>query len=355
LATKRVVVIEGEDAAPEAVRPTVALVDRLGLGIEWLRPPVGEEGIARSGSAFPDEARRAIDESDATLFGATSGRSFAALFYLRWGKGTYANVRPSRWLPGYRSPLAEPRGIDFVIVRENLEDLYVAVEGELETLRPLDLMSRTARRPVAEMGPGRFALKVITEAGTERVARFAFELARRRKEAGRPGKVTCATKHNMLPQSDGLFRQVAMRVADSYLDVQFETFIVDDFARRLVADPQALDVVVLPNLYGDILTDLAAGVMGGLGLAASGCYGDTYAYFESAHGSAPDIAGRNVINPTATILSATLMLEYLGFVEAARRLETAVERVYAEGRRLTPDQGGSASTTEFCEAVARHL
>jgi isocitrate/isopropylmalate dehydrogenase len=355
LATKRVVVIEGEDAAPEAVRPTVALLDRLGLGIEWLRPPVGEEGLARSGSAFPDEARRAIDESDATLFGATSGKSFAALFYLRWGKGTYANVRPSRWLPGYRSPLADPSGIDFVIVRENLEDLYVAVEGELETLRPLDLLSRTARRPVAEMGPGRFALKVITEAGTERVARFAFKLARRRKEAGRPGKVTCATKHNMLPQSDGLFRQVAMRVADSYADVQFETFIVDDFARRLVADPQALDVVVLPNLYGDILTDLAAGVMGGLGLAASGCYGDTYAYFESAHGSAPDIAGRNVINPTATILSATLMLEYLGFVEAARRVETAVERVYAEGRCLTPDQGGSASTTEFCEAVAEHL
>ena len=353
--TKRVVVIEGEDAAPEAVRPTVALVDRLGVDIEWLRPPVGEEGLARCGSLFPDVCRDAIDTSDATLFGATSGKSAPALFYLRWGKATYANVRPARWMPGCRSPLAHPEGIDFVIVRENLEDLYVGLEGDLEALRPLGLTSPMAQRPVAEMGPGKFALKVITEAGTERVARFSFELARLRKARGRPGKVTCASKYNMLPRSDGLFRDVAALVAASYPDIEFETFIVDDFARRLVATPHALDVVVLPNLYGDILSDAAAGVIGGLGLAPSGCYGDTYAYFESAHGSAPDIAGRNVINPTATILSAAMMLEYLGFAAAARRLEAAVARVYAEGRVLTPDQGGHASTTEFCDGVARKL
>ncbi len=355
VASKQVVVIEGEDAAPEAVRPTLALIDRLALDIEWVRPPVGEEGMTRHGSLFPDEARRAIDASDATLFGATSGKSAPALFYLRWGKGTYANVRPARWFRGCRSPLLHPEGIDFVIVRENLEDLYVGVEGDLEALRPLGLTSLMAGGPVADMGPGRFALKVITEAGSERVARFAFELARRRRAQGRPGKVTCASKYNMLPRSDGLFRDVAARVAASYPDIAFETFIVDDFARRLVAAPHALDVVVLPNLYGDILSDAAAGVIGGLGLAPSGCYGDTYAYFESAHGSAPDIAGKNVINPTATILSATMMLEYLGFAAAARRLEAAVERVYAAGHALTPDQGGNASTTEFCEVVAREL
>ena len=185
--------------------------------------------------------------------------------------------------------------------------------------------------------------------------RFSFELARRRKARGRPGKVTCSSKYNMLPRSDGLFRDVAARVAAAYPDIEFETFIVDDFARRLVAAPQALDVVVLPNLYGDILSDAAAGVIGGLGLAPSGCYGDTYAYFESAHGSAPDIAGQNVINPTATILSAAMMLEHLGFAAPARRLESAVERVYADGRVLTPDQGGHASTTDFCDAVARAL
>jgi len=352
---KRVVVIAGEDAAPEAMQPAVALVDRLGLGIEWVYPPVGEPARAEHGSFFPDACRQAIDDSDTTLFGATSGPSAAALFYLRWGKQTYANVRPARWMPGYRSPLARPDGIDFVIVRENLEDLYVGVEGDLEALRPLGLTSFMARGPVADMGPGRFALKVITEAGAKRVVRFAFELARRRQARGRPGKVTCASKYNMLPRSDGLFRDVATDVAASYPDIEFETFIVDDFARRLVASPDALDVVVLPNLYGDILSDAAAGLIGGLGLAPSGCYGDSYAYFESAHGSAPDIAGRNIINPTATILSATMMLEHLGFPDAARRLEHAVAQVYAAGRTLTPDQGGRAGTTEFCDAVAEEL
>ena len=341
----RVAVIEGEDAAPEAMRPTVTLLDRLGLGIEWLRPPVDDDGSA---------ARRAIDSADATLFGSTSGPSARALFYLRWGKATYANVRPCRWRPGYRSPLVRPDGIDLVIVRENLEDLYVGVEGELASLPPA-LQSPMFGRPVAELCPGRFALKVITDAGTERVGLFAFELARRRKAGGRPGKVTCGTKHNMLPRSDGLFREVAARVAARYPDIAFEVFIVDDLAHRLVVRPHDLDVVVLPNLYGDVLSDAAAGLIGGLGLAPSGCYGDAYAYFETAHGSAPDIAGRNVINPTATILSAMMMLDHLGHAEAAQRLETAIVRVYARGNVLTPDQGGRASTTEFCEAVASHL
>jgi isocitrate/isopropylmalate dehydrogenase len=353
--TKRVVVIEGEDAAPEAVRPTLDLVDRLRVPLEWVRPAVGEAALALGDTAFPDECRRAIDAADATLFGATNGKSAAALFYLRWGKQTFANVRPARWFRGCHSPLARPEGIDFVIVRENLEDLYVGVEGELESLRRLGLTGFTSGGPVADLGPGRFALKVITEAGSERVVRFAFDLARRRKAAGRPGKVTCACKWNMLPRSDGLFREVAARVAAAYPDVGFETFIVDDFARRLVAEPSTLDVVVLPNLYGDILSDAAAGLIGGLGLAPSGCYGDDYAYFESAHGSAPDLAGRNAINPTATILSAVMMLDYLGLAPEARRLQQAVEEVYAEGVTLTPDQGGSASTTDFCSAVAARL
>jgi isocitrate/isopropylmalate dehydrogenase len=341
----RVVVIEGEDAAPEAVRPTVALLDHLRLDLHWLRPPIDDHAATR----------RAIDDSATTLFGATSGPSARALFYLRWGKTTYANVRPARWLPGFHSPLANPHGIDFVVIRENLEDLYVGVEGDLDALRPANLTSRTLRTPIADLAPGRFALKVITEAGTTRVVRFAFELARRRKQRGRPGKVTCATKHNMLPQSDGLFRSIATDVAVTYPDITFESFLADDFARRLVADPHSLDVVVLPNLYGDILSDAAAGVIGGLGLAPSGCYGDDYAYFESAHGTAPDIAGKNVINPTATILSAVMMLDYLELPDAARRIESAVTRVYADGRHLTPDQGGTATTTEFCDAVARYL
>ena len=355
MSTKRVVVIEGEDAAPEAIRPSIALIDHLDVDIEWLHPPVGQCAIDDSGSAFPEEAREAIDGSDATLFGATSGMSAGALFYLRWGKQTFANVRPSRFRPGYRSPLAHPERVDFVIVRENLEDLYLFLEGEVEDLAPLGLVSPTARQPVAEMGPGRYGLKVITEAGTERVSRFACELARARKRRGRPGRVTSGTKHNMLPRSDGLFRSVAERVAGEYPEIEFRSLIIDDLAHQLVATPEDFDVVLLPNLYGDVLSDAAAGLVGGLGLAPSGCYGDDYAYFESAHGTAPDIAGQNVVNPTATLLSAAMMLEYLGFADAAGRLDSALTRTYAAGRVLTPDQGGSASTTEFCDAVASFL
>jgi len=352
---KRVVVIEGEDASPEAVRPSLAVVDALGVDLEWLHPPVGRAGIDACGSAFPDEARAAIDAADATLFGATSGPSALALLYLRWGRQTFANVRPVRYFPGARSPLAHPNGIDLVIVRENLEDLYVATEGELESLAPLGLRSPTLGRPLAELGPGRFALKVVTATGVRRVARFAFELARQRKAKGRPGRVTSGTKHNMLPRSDGLFRAEVEAVSRDFPDVELETPLVDDLAHRIVSRPRELDVVLLPNLYGDILSDAAAALVGGLGLAPSGCYGDDAAYFESAHGTAPDLAGRNVINPTATLLSAAMLLEHLGWPAAAGRLEAAIAAVYAEGRHLTPDQGGAASTGEFCDAVVRRF
>ena len=240
-------------------------------------------------------------------------------------------------------------------MRENLEDLYVGVEGSLEQLEPLALQSRTSGRPIAELAPGRFALKVISERGSERIARFAFALARKRRALGLPGRVTCGTKHNMLAQTDGLFRAVAERVAAEHPDVPFEVRIVDDLAHRLVAHAHELDVVLLPNLYGDILSDAAAALIGGLGLAPSGCYGESYAYFEPAHGTAPDIAGQNAINPTATLLSGALLLEYLGFADPARALERAVAETYADGRELPPDQGGSASTTEFCAAVARRI
>jgi isocitrate/isopropylmalate dehydrogenase len=355
LSRKRVVVIEGEDAAPEAVRPSVELLDGLGLEIDWIHPPVGQRGIDATGSPFPPEARAAIDDSDATMFGATSGLSAPALFYLRWGKQTYANLRPARYLPGYRSPLAQPQEIDLAIVRENLEDMYVAVEGELAELAPLELQSPTARRPVADLGRGRYAIKVITEEGTDRVARFAFELARRRKAQGLPGQVTCGTKHNMLRRSDGLFRERVQAIASDYPDVEFESLIIDDLANKLSHAAHAFDVIVLPNLYGDILSDAVAGLIGGLGVAPSGCYGDDYAYFEAAHGTAPDIAGKNIINPTATLLSAVLMLEYLGFETASARLERAIEQVYTHGIALTPDQGGTATTGEFCQAVVREL
>ncbi|MBW1643340.1 MAG: isocitrate/isopropylmalate dehydrogenase family protein [Deltaproteobacteria bacterium] len=352
---KRIVVIEGEDAAPDTVRSTVKLIDKFNLNIEWMYPPVGQKALKTHDTAFPDETRQAIDTSDSTLFGASSGISFEALFYLRWGKSTYANVRPVKWVPGYKSPLAHPEHIDFVIVRENLEDLYSGIEGNIEDLDAIPLKSFTAGQSLSEMAPGRFALKVITEKKTKQIIEFAFELARKRKAEGHPGKVTCSSKYNMLFYTDGLFKEIAQLAAPSYPDIDFETFIIDDLAHRLVKSPQDLDVVVMPNLYGDILSDTAGGLMGGLGLAASGCYGKNYAYFESAHGTAPDLVGKNSINPTAQILSGAMMLEYLGFTKQSKQLFSAVERVYAEGYFLTPDQGGSSTTSEFTNAVATYL
>ena len=166
--------------------------------------------------------------------------------------------------------------------------------------------------------------------------------------------MSCGTKHNLLSRTDGLFRETGRRVAAEYPDVEFESLLVDDLANRLVGRPWQLDVVLLPNLYGDILSDAAAALAGGLGIAASGCYGEDYAYFEPVHGTAPDLQP-NTVNPTAAILSATMMLEHLGFDDAARRLVAAVDHVYAIGAALTPDQGGSASTEEFRNAVAEAL
>lgn len=350
MSNRRVVVIEGEDAGAEAVRAALPVVDALGLDIEWLHPLVGVAAREHSGSLFPEAARKVIDASDATLFGATSGPCAPALFYLRWGKGTFANVRPVRFRPGARTPLARPEGLDLVIVRENLEDLYLGIEGDSAELAALGRTNPRSGEPLEALAPGRFAIKVITEAGSARVVRHAFGLARERR-----GRLTATAKYNMLPRSDGLFMEVAERVAADFPDVAFERLIVDDCAHRLVVSPQAFDVLVMPNLYGDILSDLAGGLGGGLGLAPSGCYGSDYAYFESAHGTAPDLAGRNIVNPTATLLSAAMMLAYLGFADAAGRLETAVDRVYADGAALTPDQGGSATTTQLCSAVAERL
>ena len=356
---KKVVVIPGDDAAPEAVYPTIEVLKNLGLEIDFNFPSYGESSKTSHGTFFPEETRRAIDEADATLFGAGSGASTPIVQYLRWGKDTFANVRPARWVPGCKSPLAHPEDIDLIILRENLEDLALGIGGDLEELYPLNLSSSRAERTLKalgdEFGPGKYAVKVITEGGTERIARFAFELARKRRAIGKRGKVTCGTKHNLIPQPDGLFLEVTNQVAKNYPDIEYENWLIDDFARRLIAEPQEMDVVVLPSLYGDIFSDAAGGLIGGLGLCPSGCYGENYAYFEPIHGSAPDIAGKNTINPTAMIRTAGMMLSHMGYNDTAERLERALEAVYLDEDRLTPDQGGFANTNEFCQAVSDRL
>lgn len=348
---KRVVVLPGDDTAPDTVAAAMAVMRALNVPIDFVEFPPGEEWIR---GETDKAARAAIDNSDSTLFGSTSGKT-NAIVYLRWGKETYANVRPCRYWKGFQSPLARPDGIDFIIIRENLEDLYLGLEGPLSNLSSVPLYSRLLRRDVDIAERGIYAIKIITERNTRRLAHFACKLAMRRKAEGHPGKLTCTSKYNMLRESDGLFRAIVEEVAAGYPEVKYEQFIVDDFARRLVQNPHDLDVVVMPNLYGDILSDAAAGTIGGLGLAPSGCYGDNYAYFESVHGTAPDIKGLGIINPTATMLSAAMMLDYLGFRDEARRFESAIKKVYAEGKILTPDQGGSSKTVDLTRAVIAGL
>ena len=347
-----VLVIPGDDAAPEAMAATMTVLRELDPPVDWDELPPGPE-LATIDPGGRDELVRArIDAADTVLFGSTNGTT-PGVVHMRWGRRTFANVRPVRWRPGYRSPLAQPEGIDYVIVRENLEDAYVGIMGDSAALLDSGLVGAGAR--LVNGGEGRFAAKVITRAGTEQVARFAFELAARRRRPGRPAKLTVSAKTNMLPKTDRWFCEIVAEVGRSYPDVEFEQFIVDDMAHRLVLRPHDLDVVLLPNLYGDVLSDEGAATIGGLGLAPSGCYGDTFAYFESAHGTAPDIAGRDLINPTATLLSAVMLLEHLGLADAAGRLDAAITAVYAAGTVLPVDQGGGAGTTEFAAAVAAAL
>jgi len=348
---KRVVVLPGDDEAPQTVYAAMEVTRALEVDLDFNEFPTGESWVR---GETEKTVRAAIDASDSTLFGSTSGKT-GGIGYLRWGKKTYANVRPCRYMKGFNSPLAKPDGIDYVIVRENLEDLYLGLEGPLSGLAPLHLKSRILRAELDTSERGIYAIKVITERNSRNIAHFACKLALRRKAEGHPGKVTCSSKYNMLRESDGLFRRIVEEVVGGYPELTYEEFIIDDFARRIVQNSHTLDVVVMPNLYGDIMSDAAAGTIGGLGVAPSGCYGDGYAYFESVHGTAPDIKGMGVINPTATMLSAVMLLDYLGMRDQSQRFENAIRKVYAAGKPLTPDQGGSAKTADFTRAVISHL
>ena len=276
------------------------------------------------------------------------------LWYLRWGKETYINVRPVRWYPGYNSPMLQPERIDYVIARDNLEGMYPPREGdisELATLASRDAWWMSA--PVDKAGA--YSLKVNTDEQMQRVAQYACELALQRQAAGYPGRVTLGAKYSIQPRTDGRLRTIVKEAVSAHPSLSYQEFLIDDMARRLVAAPETLDVVVLGNEHGDILADVSSGTIGGLGLSPSACYGENYAYFEPVHGSAPDLAGKNVVNPTAMLLTGGMMLEYLGYTEQAKTLALAIEQVYREGAVLPIDQGGSASTTEFIAAVKAHL
>jgi len=349
---KTVVALPGEGIGIECVEATCELLTKAGLPLRIVMPVQGEAALESHGVALPEETKKAAREADGVLFGAAGPSSTAVVAWLRWEQAAYAGVRPIKFYEGMNSPLSDPTGIDYVIIRENSEGLYPGREGDLTDLaRALPELRDRTGHAVKDYGEGSFAVKIVSRNGAERIARFACQVARKRKARGKLGKVTCVTKSNVLRQSDGLFQEIVAKVVGEHGDLQFEHFHVDDAARRLVRFPKSMDVVVSMNLYSDILSDLAAETAGGLGLAPSGCFGDRWAYFESVHGSAPDIAGKGIANPTATVLSAALMLDHMGLTGEAQRLEGAVARVYRDGKVLTPDQGGAARTAEMAAAI----
>lgn len=344
-----IVLLGGEGIGPEVVEAAASVLSALLPRAAFLRPPHGAAAIADFGEAMPEVTREACRTADAVLFGATQVHCRLVLSFLRWGLGTYANLRPAKTLPGIASPLRKQVPVDLLVVRENLEGEYRVMEGELAEFNARWPGFKDALgQPLPE--EGQFGLRLTTERGCRRISEAAAAWALRRRAQGRPGKVTVVTKANLLRRTDGFFLRVAEEVLDA-AGVERDHLFADDACRRLVAEPEAFDVLLCPNLYGDILSDVAAELGGGMGMAPSGCIGDGSAYFESVHGAAPDLAGKGIANPLATVLSGRMMLEYLGCDAEARALEAAVIRLLEDRRVLTPDLGGTARTDDVARAL----
>jgi isocitrate dehydrogenase (NAD+) len=325
--------IAGDGIGPEVTAAARRVLDASGVSIEWHTATAGQSAYEACGNPLPDETLDMIRSGQATLKGplaTASGKGFRSVnVALRQQLQLYANYRPARSMRGIRSRYDD---VDLIVIRENTEGLYSGLE-------------HTVVPGVVE------SLRVITRQASERIARFAFETARRQ---GRR-QVTCVHKANILKLSDGLFLDSCRHVAAEFPDLKFDDVIVDAAAMKLVMDPHAFDVLVMENLFGDILSDLASGLVGGLGVTPSANIGDGVAIFEAVHGSAPDIAGRGLANPTALILSAVLMLRYLGEKTAADRMDSAVGAVIAANRTVTHDLGGTATTDQFVDAVVAQL
>jgi isocitrate dehydrogenase (NAD+) len=331
--TYRIILIPGDGIGPEVTEATKRVVEATGLAVEWETHLAGQSALDVLGSPLPAETLAAVQSADATLKGPTatpSGTGFRSVnVELRQKLCLFANYRPARSLPGVPSRYQD---VDLIVVRENTEGLYSGLEHEVVP-------------GVVE------SLRVVTEVASERIARFAFETARRQ---GRK-RVTCVHKANILKLSDGLFLRTFRRVAEAFPEIASDDCIIDAAAMKLVINPRLFDVMVMENLFGDIVSDLTAGLVGGLGLAPSANVGEGVAVFEAVHGSAPDIAGKGIANPTALILSAVLMIRYLSEREAADRIEAAVRAIFARGEVRTGDLGGKATTRQLVDAVLAEM
>ena len=331
----QVTLIPGDGIGPEVAEATVRAVDATGVKIEWERVEAGARALAEHGQLIPDDVFASLEVTRVGLKGPTAtpiaGGHQSINVALRKKLGLYTNFRPVRMLPGLKTRFQD-LPIDLAIFRENTEDLYSGLEHEVVP-------------GVVE------SLKIITRNASMKIARAAFEYTRRE---GRR-KVTAIHKANIMKLSDGLFLKCCREVAAEFADITYNELIVDNACMQLVMRPETFDVLVLPNLYGDIISDLAAGLVGGLGIVPGANIGDHHAIFEAVHGTAPDIAGKGLANPTALMQSAVLMLAHLGEREASARLHHAIYKVYADARCLTGDVGGNASTTEFTDAVIGQL
>ena len=329
----RVTLIPGDGIGPELAEASRRVLDATGIAFEWEVVDAGEAVMEEHGTPLPDNVLESIKRNKVALKGPITtpvGEGFRSVnVTLRQALGLYANLRPARTIEGIETRYDD---VDLVIVRENTEDLYAGIEHRV--------------------GPDAAeSIKIITRAASERIARFAFDYA----VANGRRKVTAVHKANIMKLSDGLFLESCRAVAADYDGrVEFEDRIVDNMCMQLVQKPDLYDVLVLPNLYGDIVSDLAAGLVGGLGVAPGANIGTEAAVFEPVHGSAPKYAGQNKANPTALILSGALMLRHLGYPAEADRLETAVRTTIASGTR-TYDLGGSAGTSDFADAIVERL
>jgi len=331
--THRVTLIAGDGIGPEVTEAVLRVLKVAGVSIDWEPHDAGVTALERHGSTLPLALLESIRASKVALKGPVTtpiGEGFTSVNVgLRKALQLYANVRPVWTIAGIPSRY---EGVDLVIVRENTEDLYSGLEHEIVP-------------GVVE------SLKVITEAASRRIAEFAFAYARRHGRS----RVTAVHKANIMKLSDGLFLRSVRAVAREHTDIAYDERIVDAACMHLVLNPGQFDVLVMPNLYGDIVSDLCAGLVGGLGVVPGANLGADAAVFEAVHGSAPDIAGQNLANPTALLLSALMMLRHLQEGAAADRIMAALERVLASGHARTRDLGGTATTTEFTTAICKEI
>jgi isocitrate dehydrogenase (NAD+) len=355
----QVSLLPGDGIGPEVAEATRRVLDATGITFDWEVCDAGQDALEKTGELLPQATLDSIRRNGIGLKGPITtpvGSGFRSVnVALRQELELYANLRPGKTIEGVQSTFSD---IDLVIVRENMEDTYAGVEfdtGTQEAAEVIAAINQRSKKQIAD--DAAISIKMITPEGSRRIVKFAFEYA---KANGRR-LVTAVHKANIMKYSDGLFLKVAQEVAQDYPEIEFNDRIVDNMCMQLMQKPDLYDVLVMPNLYGDIVSDIVAGMVGGLGVAPGGNIGKDAAVFEPIHGSAPTHAGKNVANPVAMLLSGVMMLRHLGEQDAAARVQAAVEKVIGEGKQVTydlredRDQAKAASTTEMADAIIAAL